>query len=308
MNLKPHVSPALKHLRHSVTLSGLAIAACAIIQMMIFGFVHFTEVRWVEIKPTPTVSSLAVVDGARLADPNAPIRQRRAVEAQTIAAERIPSRWAGTLEDFSAIAVTVGVLAACVFVGMTILAVCVAAGGAVPGVERAVTAATWSIIIAGLALPWRDFLPSMPFPGIFGSYEAMLAASDHGAAGGAARMFLTYLILPLAGVVASIYAVLVFRSGVRAGIISNMISEVDEMLEREIAGIRARGVSSNVGGRGSSSLTRTIGEPAGAIASPLPQDLLAGIDRTKAFRDAEESRAHRAANSHGKDGDYRRPL
>lgn len=303
MKLKPHVSPALKHLRHSVTISAALVALCAIIQMLVFGFVHFTEVRWVEIKPTPSVASLAVVDGAKSGEPGNPARQRRTVDAQEIATERVPSRWANTLEDFSAIAVTVGVIAACVFAAMTLLAVSVASGGAVPGVERVVVASTWAVVLVLLCLPWREFLTAMPFPGIFGSYAVLIGSSDAPSTG-AARLYLTYLGLPLLGVIVTAYALLQFLSGVRAGIIANMVSEVDEMLEREIAGIRSRGVGSNVGVRGGGAFTRAIGEPSGAPASDLPPP----IDRAKAFRDAEEARAERAAARAGGDGDYRRPL
>lgn len=291
INIKLHVSPALAHLRLGVTTMGLLVAACAIIQMMIFGFVHFTEVRWVEIKPEPTVSSVAVVGGATPGTP----RQRRTVEAETLAPEKIPSRWAGTLEDFSAVAVTLGVISAISFAGLCLLGVTVAAGGGVPGVERTVTACSWSLIIAALVAPWRDVLHSMPYPGVFGSYQTMLDASDGGGAG--VVLFLTYLGLPLMALVGSVVALLKFRSGVKAGILTTMVSEVDEILEREMANIRTRGVSSNVG-RGSAPLTRTVGEP----AAPLPSDLLAGLDRAKAFRAAEEARAERGPASRGGDG------
>src|SRR5688572_1213761 len=62
---KPHVSPALAHLRHGVTTCALALAFFATLQMLVFGFVHFTEVRWVDEKIPAPSPALRVVGGGQ---------------------------------------------------------------------------------------------------------------------------------------------------------------------------------------------------------------------------------------------------
>ena len=66
------------------------------------------------------------------------------------------------LHRASVLACGIGGFAAIALMLMCMMGVAVAGGGAVPGVERVVTAAVWSIILAGLAVPVGDLMPSLP--------------------------------------------------------------------------------------------------------------------------------------------------
>ncbi|MFG0286008.1 MAG: hypothetical protein ACF8R7_16445 [Phycisphaerales bacterium JB039] len=60
---RPHVSAAILSLRPIVTTAAIAVILCAAIQMLVFGFVHFTEVRWDKAERPVTAQSLTVVTG-----------------------------------------------------------------------------------------------------------------------------------------------------------------------------------------------------------------------------------------------------
>src|SRR5690606_25613394 len=62
---KPHVSAALAHLRHGITACALVVVAAAVVQMLVFGFVHFTQVRFEEPKREVTAQPLSVVAAPR---------------------------------------------------------------------------------------------------------------------------------------------------------------------------------------------------------------------------------------------------
>lgn len=295
---KPHVSPALAQLRSGVT--GLASFVCgaAVVQLLVFGFVHFTQVRWEKIEPRPVEQKLSVI--TRPATPIIPapagvvslVRPPAKVHSQPSSAsaqgapdvppaaeaERAPiqpalgaaptirtvSLWEVVLRRSSEAAVSVGVVSAVCLAIFTILGVVIAGGGAVPGVERATSSCMWAVALALFAVPWKDVLASVPFEGAFGSYGAMTAFSDavEEGRGSAVSLFAAHLLLPAVIVAASTIVALRFRSGVDAGIIVTDISELDEKLEQEMENIRKRGVT--VGG-----VPRTVGALNAAIGDTI---------------------------------------
>ena len=53
---QPHISAAVKHLRGWITILAVLVAICCVGQMLIYGFVRFTEIRFTEAsRPAVTV-------------------------------------------------------------------------------------------------------------------------------------------------------------------------------------------------------------------------------------------------------------
>ena len=64
---KPHVSAALAQLRHGVTICAMIVGLCAVVQMLVCGFVHFTKVRWAPARHEVSALSFTVVAPGKLA-------------------------------------------------------------------------------------------------------------------------------------------------------------------------------------------------------------------------------------------------
>lgn len=298
MERKPYVSAALAHLRHGVTFTALAVGVCAVAQLIVFGFVHFTQVRWDDDATQSDVQPLSVVatpvsrqssggfnvrrdatlpapsDGEAVRVVNTPAARPSGTVPTAVLHEVRPFRARGVgdvyLQRTSDLAVTLGVVAALALAVLTMLGVVVAGGASVPGVEKAVSACTWALGMALLSVPWRDALESLPFPGVFSGYRTLTAASEAVDAGtaSAAAMFGAHLLLPLGMLAAAITVALRFHAGVDAGVIITSVSELDEALEREMAGIRRSGVGYNVSSRAVGVLNQAIGErPAASQAA-----------------------------------------
>jgi hypothetical protein len=278
---KPHVSPALAHLRHGVTACALTVALCAALQMLVFGFVHFTQIRWVEDKTPAVATALRVVSspGANVAqarEPGAPVATIEQDEPR-----RVLGKADGVLRAISAAAISGGVAAASLLGLFTILGVVVGAGGAVPGIDRATSACMWASLIVVGTLPWQNIFPSVPFSGVFGPYSTMSSMSDAVDAGGGSSLALLaqFLLMPLAAMSCSFLVLYRFRAGVAEGIIATSVSEIDERLEREMASIRAKGVEIQSSGRAVAALNSAIGE---APTIPLMPTQLAAASAVRA--------------------------
>ncbi|MFN0134424.1 MAG: hypothetical protein ACKVW3_18065 [Phycisphaerales bacterium] len=272
---KPHVSPALAQLRHGVTACAIAVGACAILQLLVFGFVHFTEARWAQA-PQPVSQPLAVVP-ARPAGTAAQKSEAPAPLPAIPALPRVHSHWDSSLHVVSDFAVTFGTISTIALASLVFLGVAVAAGSHVPGVDRAVSAASWSIFLAAAAIPWKAIIPSIPFPGAFGGYDAITSLSESVelGLGSPILLFNICLFMPLACLASAIVIATRFRAGVAEGIIATSVSEIDERLEREMATIRKRGASGPMAPRSVAALNQAIGDrpetPAQAqVAPPTP--------------------------------------
>lgn len=266
---KPHVSAALCHLRHGVTLAAIILSACTLLQMLVFGFVHFTQVRYEKTERPAAVQPLSVIP-ARAGEP-ATEHLNNDVE---VPVQRILSAWDPSLHIISDMAVSVGVIATAMLATLCLLGVAVAGGSAVPGVEKAVSAATWSLSLALVCIPWRDILVSIPFPGIFSGYDAMtsLSAQVDAGTGSAARLFALYMLMPIAAMAVTMLTLARFRAGVAEGVIVTNVSELDERLERELAHIRARGVAASAP-RTVAALNEAIGDRPEAPPMPVEPDV-----------------------------------
>jgi len=299
---KPHVSAALSRLRHGVTFCALVVGACTLLQMLVFGFVHFTQVRYDKTERPPAVQPLSVIPahaGAPAGEHQAPPSDPQ--YADLGARPHMLSAWDPSLHIVSDIAVSLGVISTVMLASLCLLGVAVAGGGAVPGVEKAVSAACWSLALALVCIPWRDILYSMPFPGIFSSYDAMTALSDAVDAGQSSvlRLLAMHMLMPLAALAVSLLTATRFRAGVADGIIVTSVSELDERLERELAQIRSRGVAASTP-RAVAALNEAIGEKPAAPPMPIEPDPSRRPARPRVFKGGRQPEAA--------DDDFKRPI
>lgn len=276
---RPHISIALQHLRFGVTVAAAALALCLITQVVVWSVVHFTEVRVTTLAPQTVDGPLQVV---RASPPPAKsesspeavesarepaVRAAEHVESTGVEVNQVTAASDLILRRASAITQSLGVIIAILFGALMFQGVTVAGGASTPGVERAVTASTWSLLIVLLVLPLASILPSLPFKGIFVSYDDMVRASDAyrtGAPGapGWLGFFGFNLVVPVMLVIALILVVWRFRSGIEAGVIVTNMSQLDEKLDREIRSMKL----------GQLAQPRALGALHAAIGSAPPQD------------------------------------
>jgi hypothetical protein len=286
MQAKPHVSAALAHLRFNVAAVAVAVVVAVAVQLMVFGFVHFTDARWDKAEQPAQMQDLSVVasvtdpDGEQPKESSANPRsqtlnnQRKTKTLEQIEAEQnalVLSKWHYVLEEFSDLSVTVGVIAAVALAILVCLGVVVAGGGSVPGVEKAVTACTWALVLGLLSVPWQDAFPTMPFGGLFGGYEEMVQASEavNESGNGSMSLFATHLLMPFVALATAMLVAIRFWAGVSQGVIVTSVSELDQAIDREISAVRAHGPSSNIGPRSVGVLNQAVGEKT-AAPEPAP--------------------------------------
>ena len=293
MQPKQHVSAAIAHLRFHVAILCTMVALAVLVQMMVFGFVHFTDARWENAEDTSDAAKaqqLSVVSttaqpasdpgddvvGAS-AESRAQTHGRKTTTLEELEAQKnvvMLSKWHFVMKQYSDLAVTIGVVAALGLAVLTFLGVVIGGGASVPGVEKAVTACTWSLMLALLALPWHDVFTSMPFGGLFGGFDRMVSASDAVSAGQGSSfmLFAMHVLMPMVGLGIAVLVATRFWAGVSRGVIVRSVSELDRAIDQEISGIRTRGVSSNLGPRAVGVLNRAVGDqPAGPAIKPPPR-------------------------------------
>ena len=147
---------------------------------------------------------------------------------------------------------------------------------------------SWALLLALSCIPWRDLFLAVPFPGVFGNYADMTAMSEavNAGAAGTMQLLVLYLLMPLAAFAGAVLALARFRAGVAAGVIVTSVSELDERLDREMAGIRSRGVVAAGLPRAVGALNQAIGEVQAPVR-PLMQEPAASLAPHGAARAAE---------------------
>ena len=272
--LKPHVSAAVRQLRGWVTLAAMLVVVAGITQALTFGFVHYTDVRTEQLRPTASTELTVVGTPGPLQGPGAMeipdaaaqaavggLRTQALSRAQATEVNTARTGWDMGLNRASALASGVGGLAALSLLFLTSLGAVVGGGGGIPGIERSVTAAVWSFVLAALCIPIRDVLPSLPIPGVFASYEAMTHQSSVWSTTGvgAGGTIAQWVVAPLLASGSAAMIALWFRTGVARGIIVTSVSELDEIADREMAQINRNGVRNAVG-KSVGALNRALGE------------------------------------------------
>ena len=281
---KPHVSAALVQLQRTITTAAMVVFACATVQLLVFGFVHFTQVRYAATQVGSQSLSVVgsapppVVAGPRDREQLATSAGSEQATAEPVAAPttaRPLSKWDPALHMASDAAVTIGVISTFALMALTLLGVAVAAGNSTPGVEKAVSAGGWALILSFSCIPWSDVFASVPFAGVFGSYSNLtwMSQSVDLGTGSTLELISMYLLAPVAVMAASLLILSRFRAGVAEGVIVTSVNELDERLEREMATIRNRGVQAANTPRTVGALNRAIGErpeaPLPAAAEPV---------------------------------------
>jgi hypothetical protein len=307
---KPHVSAALAHLRFGVTGAASVLAVSAAVQLLVFGFVHFTHLRYAQaphepapirvVAPTPrpaVASTTAVTTGTDLVPTG----------FVPVAPPRVVDEWDARLHTLSDMTISAAVVAGLLLAVFTVLGVVIAGSSGVPGVERAVSAATWALLIAAACLPWHDIMPSMMFKGAFGDYASMAQLSesvDNGTAS-VIPLLSAYLAAPMAALCGSLLVLGRFRQGLAEGVIATSMSEIDERLEREMAGIRSSGVGA-ANTRTVAALNHAIGEKPGYSGPPesLPHPAAAEAPRKRGVFLSRTGRGVMASE----DEDFKRPI
>ncbi|MEL6498469.1 MAG: hypothetical protein AAF937_01575 [Planctomycetota bacterium] len=245
MTSRPHISAALRQLRRGVNVCAAGVAIACFIQLLVFGFVHFTEVRFETLKAeTPnrpvvvTASAGSTPAGLRALGEPEPAAEPASeslvvVPNDPVNVNRVESAAGVLLERVSQSASVIGVFGAVSLAAFTLLGAIVAGGGAVPGVERAVAACTWGLVLGLMVLPWQDVFASMPFAGVFTSYSTMVQASDGSMPG--VTLILVFIGLPLVAMVGSFIVAFNFSTGVERGILaSNAPDAVDLQMQASV--------------------------------------------------------------------------
>ncbi|MCA9312236.1 MAG: hypothetical protein KDA21_13565, partial [Phycisphaerales bacterium] len=270
---RPHTSAALQHLRFGVTSAAAVAAVCLLLQMLVWAFVHYTNVQWVE----PEVRNAAqqhVIVGAE----TAPAKDHKPAGGAAADVNRVESRNGRILRATASLAQTFGIISATTLATLMLLGTVIAGGSHVPGVEKVVTATTWSIAVAGFCLPLGSLMPEAVYPGVFISFDHLTeaAASYHAggeAAPGAFGYHLIRVALPVVFILTLILVVVRFRSGVEAGVIVTSVSQLDEKLEKEIRAMKLGQLASprSVGALNSAIGDQTPEVPVSPAPAPTPR-------------------------------------
>ncbi len=265
---KPHVSAALVSLQRGVSVCAMAVLLCAAAQLMIFGCAHFTQIRWTSTETPASQQQLHVVTGGKAAVARAEAPTAAIVPAEPKSAPapaprvRQASQWDRVLRYVNSMVISAGVISSILLAMLTTLGVVIAAGPGVPGVQRAVSAATWAMLVAVASIPWHDVLATMPWPGVFSDYQTMVDLSDAVDAGrdSGMKLFATYLGMPLMAVVLSCVVMLRFRAGVADGVIVQSVNDLEERLQQEMDSLRRRGAAAQNTARAVAALNHAIGD------------------------------------------------
>jgi len=267
---KPHVSLALAHLRFSVQAAALLLGLCLAANVAVWAVAHFTDARWTEqTVQTETAPPPRVVDGEAVSRTGKEVVRRAVVTEETV---RVPSATEVTLRDTWRLTGWIGSIAAIALVILMLEGVVVAGGANVPGVEKAVTASSWALLVAMLCLPLQGLIPAIPIEGVFGSYEAMTGAVElirSGAEGAPGQLgfIVERFLMPMACLAGVVFVALRFTSGVEEGVVSRSESEAELRLLREME--RSRKASASQG-RAQGALAMTLQEEGQAGAIPAP--------------------------------------
>jgi hypothetical protein len=274
---KAHVSEALVQLQRSVTLCAVVLLLCTLTQLLVFGAAHFTSLRWDTTTKPAEQQPLRVV-GADAPGTSITINIAGKVEQITRAPEPAPeprrlSEMDTLLSTTSTVAVAVGIISSVLLALLTMLGAVIAGASGVPGVSRAVSASSWALLVGVAALPWRDFLPSMPWPGVFGPYSVMTTLSESVDSGGKGLVELLayFAATPFVVAIMSMVVLLRFRSGIAEGVIVRSMNDLEQKLEEEMEQLRRRGASGQNTVRTVAALNQAIGDrPSDPVAALEP--------------------------------------
>ncbi len=230
--IRPHTSAALQHLRRGVFAVSGVLALSLLAYLFVFVIAHTGDIH------TKTLESESynsrVVEPVDVEGPSEPL------DAQGVDPINEVQTAAGvTLRKVTQLIQTVGIVSSVTLVILLLQGVSIAGGAGVVGVEKAVTASTWAVIVALVALPLGRIMPGVWWSGVFVQFDEMLAASALYSAGGAAApgaltFWGVHAGLPALLLVGVAAVALRFHAGIESGVLVTHASQLDEKLEREI--------------------------------------------------------------------------
>lgn len=276
------------------------LGICLVAQIVVWGAVHFSELRRTELKAPVVDRPATVVVGSGMAMAEPVVEPGRSLMAghspaiepadtagagaepavvsrvpppiERVNPNIVPARGDWWMRSFATIVQTVGIMAALMLMVLLFQGVTVSGGGGVPGVEMAVTSMSWGLVIGLLCLPLRGILPGVAYGGVFESYAVLVEASEayRAAATNAPsglEIYALRLALPILLLIGLVAVVIRFYIGIERGIMVTSISQLDEKLEREI---RAMKLGALAMPRAVGALNQAIGETVlGPAAVPM---------------------------------------
>ncbi len=271
------VSIALGRLRFGVLFCCWAVALALAAQLVIWAMVSFTDMRWekgaadqsvplivhAQDEPEESARTSSLVFESPDMTPHVSVdANRRVTKYDSIFA---------TAASLASGAGSIGMFALVPLVGLGVL---LAAASATAGVEKAVSAFCWALIIGLLVMPVGGLLGLPWQDGGLWSYATLTGQVDAAEGAGAMNMVFIakYLLLPAACIVGISLVGMRFSSGVAAGLARKENLTLDPMLEREAGNIKP---SSLHGGRAAAAMQQAVGEKPQAshvppTGNPLP--------------------------------------
>lgn len=313
MSQQHPISQALSQLRRGVGVCAVALAVSCVVQLLVFGFVHFTDVRWQTLKPAESARPLVVKASAPestsvLRQPTVKADEPGSAgppppEPATKPAQvnRVESSAGVVLARSSEIATVVGVFAGLSLAALTLLGAIVAGGGAVPGVDKTVSACMWGLVVGMLTLPWRDIFVSMPFPGVFTSYQSMVSSSSTGGF----TVLLVFIAVPMLGVTGAVLVASRFSAGVERGIIA---ANAPDAIDKDMAAtLKAMGSTRQLGAV-RNDFRKSVAAAAAPEPAPAPDPVPARREPEPIKRAAAEPPKRRRELNPTEEADWKRPI
>ena len=262
------VSAAMSRLRFAVLLSCWLLGVSLLTQTVIASLCHFTDMRWSTLVPGEqapvVVTDAPVQSGPRSAfDEPAP----EADPEKVVDPNRVLGRHDRVFSIAGTLTSGIGKISVMLVLPLMALAVLLAAGSATNGVEKAVAAFSWALLVGLLVMPIGKLIGLPWTEGALWSYASMIAVIDPGVSmqGLGEQMFvLRFLLLPLACVAGIALAAVRFGSGVEESLVPPEDLALDSLLETEAGNIK---VSSLHGGRAASAMNAVGAVPTG---TPVP--------------------------------------
>lgn len=286
----PHVSPALRHIRLSVTVSGWIVGLSLFVQVLTWALVNYTDMRLVRVEPAAKEYEPTVV---RKTPPKRPeVRsltgyEPRAAEEEPVEAaapiraniepapdaNRATSRYDVWFRVQHQVALVTGVAGCLALVVNLAVGTVVAAGASIYGMRRVVSAQAWSMALLALCLPWERLAAEFPFGGVFTAYQTMTGASDAYALGSPSAMpgllfYGRFFLLPAAAIAATTLIGLRFASGIETGIVATGPTPEELAIDAEASNRKAGSLMG--AGRIGGALESTLKSAAAAAMKPDP--------------------------------------
>lgn len=302
----PHVSPALRHIRLSVTVNAWIVGLSLFVQVLTWALVNYTDMRVARIEPAAKEYQPTVVRKTPAKRPEVrsltgyePPHEPPPAEAAPVAANdqpppdanRATSRYDVWFRVQHQVALVTGVAGCLALVVNLAIGTVVAAGASIYGVRRVVSAQAWSMALLALCLPWDRLAAEFPFGGVFTVYQMMTGASDAYALGSPSAMpgllfYGRFFLLPAAAIAATTLIGLRFASGIETGIVATGPTPEELAIDAEASNRKAGSLMG--AGRIGGALESTLKSAAAAAMKPDP--FVVAAPRTVAMDDPPSRR------------------